>query len=220
MFDGVKLLCLVRKEPGFESCLHPLIVRDGKFLKIANKDFSCPSCGHKSEKLTPFFLRLAELQKATKLLQDTGFYLKNYKPAFECCHEDGFETLDYILNKNDWGNWNMQIASIIISGIEQETRIAIWEDHFYKARPFVYPCDWELTFGSVLRRKAMYAFDHEFKNLSRLKDLIRNIRKYNEAWVGLLSSGVAAAPVDLTDPLATSLNNVKNLAELFEETYE
>ncbi len=220
MFDGVKLLCIVRKEPGFESCLRPLIVRDDKFLKIANKGFTCPSCGHRSGKLKPFFLQLLELQKATKVLFDTGFYLKNYKLAFECCHEDDFETLEYVLNKNDWGNWNMQIASIIISGIERETRVTIWEDHYFKARPFVYPNEYELTFGSVLRRKAMYAFDHEIKNLTHLQNLIRHIRKHNVAWLNLLGSGVAAAPVDLTDPLATSLNNVQNLGELFEETYE
>jgi hypothetical protein len=139
MFDGVKLLCLVRKEPSIESCLRPLIVRDDKFLKIANKGFTCPSCGHKSEKLNSYFLHLAELQKASKLLEDTGFVLKNYKLAFMCCMR---MTLNpRLCANNDWGHWNMQIASIIIAGIDRDTEINLWEDHYHKARPFVYPVE-------------------------------------------------------------------------------
>jgi hypothetical protein len=222
MFDGIKLLCLVKKPTDFESCLAPIIVPAEKFLKIANDSaFCCPKCGHKSKSLRTFFMQAVSLQKAVHEVKDTGFYLSTYNLAFMNCHEDDFDATPHILEKNDWGFWNMQISNITLANIaEPASRIEIWEDSFEKANPFVYPHVHKITFNNVLHRKSLIGPYHEIKDLTPLQKMLRETRKYNAAWRTLLDSLVSAVPVDLRDQLYTDLNNVTNLSQLYpEETY-
>lgn len=225
MFDGIKLLCLAKKDNNIvNDCLHSVIVPSEKFIKIANKSFRCPECGRENSQLASFFLQLTNLQKATREFRETGFYVRCYGLGFESCHEDGFEITPHILENNDWGFWNMQISSIIIAYTENPGyRIDIWEDHFLKALPYVYPL-WptqDLTFSQVLRRKTIYVQDHEVKDIILLKNLLKEIRNYNNSWKELLGSFMSAAPVDLKNGLNTHLAEVDTLAELFsDETYK
>lgn len=220
MFDGIKLICIgdKDKEQPWIRCLHSVVVPADKFLKISNLSFKCPDCSHVSDKLSPYFTSLLALNKAANTFDKSDFYVRNYELAYQGCHEDGFENTPYVLENDDWSNWNMQLASITIALTEMPgVRSEIWEDHFFKARAFVYPHEWKLTFGSILRRKALFYQGHEI-NLVLLKTLIAEIRNYNNAWLQLIDSCVAASPVDLKHPVYTDLNNVDSLAKLFPET--
>ena len=109
----------------------------------------------------------------------------------------------------------MQIASITIANSDRPSlRMDLWEDHNFKARPFLHPSQWEMTFGSILRRRSLFIDIYEI-NLPSLKELIKEIRKYNNAWLKLVDSFVTAAPVDLKHPLYTHLAKVESLDELF-----
>jgi hypothetical protein len=220
VFSGVKLLCMGAKEKNrpYIHCLNPLIIPAEKFLKIANIKYKCPACGHSSDKLGSYFISLVKLKKAGDTFDGSGFYIRNYELAFQGCHEDGFNITPYVLQEDDWVTWNMQVASITIANTEEPAfRMDIWEDHFFKGRPFVHPFQWEMTFGSVLRRRSLYINSHEV-NLSSLKNLIKELRNYNSAWLRLVDSFITAAPVDLKDSLYTHLNKVDSLVKLFPET--
>jgi hypothetical protein len=220
VFDGIKLVCMGAKdiEQPWIQCLHPIIVPAGKFLKISNIRFKCPECGRESDKLGSYFATLVKLNKAANNFDKSGFYIKNYELVYQGSYEEGFENTPYVLENEDWTNWNMQIASITIAFTDMPSvRSEIWEDHFYKARPFVYPHQWKLTFGSVLRRKTLYYHNYEI-NLDLLKQLINEIRNYNNAWLQLIDSFASGAPVDLKHSLYSSLNNVESLAELFDDS--
>lgn len=220
MFQGVKLLCMgpKDKERPWIQCLNPVIVPSDKFLKIANRRFKCPICAHESDKLQPFFIALLNLKKAADSFDTSGFYIKNYFVGIEGCHEDGLEITPYVLENNDWTHWNMQVSAITCTNTEdQSLEFDLWEDHFYKARPFVFPPEWELTFGSVLRRRSLYIRENSV-SIPALKSLIKGIRNYNEAWLKLLESYVTAAPVDLNHSLYTFISEVDSLIELFPET--
>lgn len=93
----------------------------------------------------------------------------------------------------------------------------IWEDHNFKARPFVYAFDLKMTFSSILRRRALFIHEYEI-NLPLLKRLIKEIRAYNLAWLKLIDTFITAAPVDLNHALYTHLNDVESLDQLFPET--
>ncbi len=222
MFDGIKLLCISKNRQDFKSCLTPLIVPSDKFLKIANDlNYCCRGCGRKSKALRSFFMEALRLQKAVNSISDTDFYLSNYNLGFVSCHEDEFPVTPHILENSDWGHWNMQISSITIAKIDEPgSNVDIREDCFEKARPFVHPIVKDLTFNNVLHRKSLIGPYHEIKDLRTLKELIRQVRKYNIAWWSLLDSLVCAAPVDLEDGRYTYLNNVSSLAMLYPtETY-
>jgi hypothetical protein len=219
MFDGIKMLCMgVDENSPFFDCLHSVIVTEAKFLKLANKQYRCPFCGHTSDMIQPFFHALIKLRKAAMDFNNSGTYIRSYGLVFEGCHEDGFHELTpYILENNDWGNWNMQIASCGIALTEEPAyRIELWEDHNFKARPFVYPQQSATTFSSILRKKSMYLGSQEI-NVDLLKVLIKEVRNYNKAWLKLLDSHVTAAPVDLKNALYTHLAEVDSLDELFSD---
>ncbi len=219
MFAGIKLLCMGTKDKNrpFISCLRGLIVPEDRFLKIANLKFKCPDCGHASQKINPYFLNLINLKQAADAFDKSEFYIRNYELSFQGCHEDGFDITPYVLEEDDWVHWNMQIAAITIAHKESSQRMDIWEDHNFKARPFVHAFEREMTFGGILRRRALFIERHEI-NLALLKALIKEIRNYNNAWLQLIDSFVTAAPVDLKHDLYTHLNNVESLDLLFPET--
>lgn len=219
MFAGIKLMCMGPKEKDrpFIPCLRAIIVPEDRFLKIANLKFKCPDCGHASSEIKPYFLSLLNLKKAADELDKSDFYIRNYDLTFQGCHEDVFEITPYVLEEDDWMHWNMRIAAITIAHKEDYFRMELWEDHNFKARPFVHALDREMTFGKILRRRALFSGEHEI-NLSLLKALIREIRNYNNAWVKLVDSFYTAAPVDLKHSLYTHLNNVESLDQLFPET--
>jgi hypothetical protein len=203
------------KNRPFLDCLRPFIVPEDRFLKIANLKFKCPDCGHESDRVNPYFLSLIKLKKAADAFDKSGFYIKNYDLAFQGCYEDGFDITPHVLEENDWIHWNMQISAITIANSDRPSiRIDLWEDHNFKARPFIHPFDSEMTFGSVLRRHSLFTHEHGI-NLPSLKTLIREIRNYNNAWLNLMDSFVTAAPVDLKHSLYTLLAKVESLDELF-----
>jgi hypothetical protein len=224
MFDGIKLLCLGNRNDGrfWQICASPAIVTREKYLKIANEGYKCIACGHKSDFIKPFFLRLINLQKLVAQFEDTGFTVINYGLGFEFCHEDGFDTTPYVLEHNDWFHWNMQISNITIASLKEPVnKLDITEDAFFKADPYPCPGKTALTFNKALRIKSLCTLDHEITNLLLLKNLLRAIRIYNSAWVSLLGSFVNAVPVDLLHGLYTHLSNVNSLTELFpEDLYE
>lgn len=202
-----------KKQPWLH-CYYPIIVPSDKYLKISNLSFKCPNCEHTSDKLGPYFASLVSLNKAANAFDKSGFFVKNYELVYQGSYE-GFDNTPYILENEDWGNWNTQIASITIANTEiPGVRSEIWEDCFFKARPFVYPHEWRLTFGSVMKRKALYYQNHEI-NLTLLKTLISQIRNYNKAYLQLIDSFVSAAPVDLKHHVYTHLNDVQSLIEIF-----
>lgn len=215
MFAGIKLLCLRPKKGGpfYQECLHPIIVPEDKFLKIANIKFKCPACERENDQIAPYFLCLIKLKKAADAFDATNFYIRNYELAFQGCHADGFEITPHVLQEDDWIHWNMQIASLTIAHRESSIKIDLWEDHNFKARPFLHPFENELTFGSVMKRRALFYDEHEI-NLPSLKSLIKEIRNYNNAWLKLVDSFVTAVSVDLKHSLYTLLNKVDSLAEL------
>lgn len=219
MFAGIKLLCMGAKEKDrpYIQCLRPLIIPESKFLKIANLEFKCPSCGHRSDQIIPYFQSLIKLKQAADSFDSSGFYIKSYGLTFQGCHEDGFEITPYVFEKDDWIHWNMQIADITIANSERPIfRLDLWEDHNFKARPFLHPLQWEMTFGSILRRHSIFIDQYEI-NLVLLRALIKEIRNYNKSWLKLVDSFITAAPVDLKHSLYCHLNNVKSLDELFPE---
>lgn len=222
MFDGIKLLCIKSGDRPWDICCRSVIVREGLYLKIANKPFKCPACGHQSDKLKSFFLQILKLNKAANSFKNSGFYIRNYSLGLQSCHEEGFDVTPYILESDDWINWNMQISSYTLAkNGEPSVRFPIWEDHFLKARPFVHPNrQWELTFNGALKRKALYFMGYEISNFYLLKDLIRETRRYNQSWSALLDNWMIAAPVDLKNPIYLSLKKVDNLAEVYNDTYE
>jgi len=219
MFAGIKLLCMGPKDKlrPFLQCLRSTIVPEEMFLKIANLKFECPDCGHVSNQIGSYFLSLTKLKKAADSFDKTGFYIKNYDLAFQGCHEDGFDITPHVLENNDWSHWNMQISAITIANSNSPSIcFDLWEDHNFKGRPFLHPFEYELTFGSVMRRQALFYHEHKI-NLPALKILIKEIRNYNNVWLKLMNSSVSAAPVDLKHSLYTHLNKVDSLADLFPE---
>ncbi len=219
MFSGVKLLCggVRDKKHPFIQCLQPIIVPEDRFHKIANMHFQCPSCGHKSKYIQPYFLSLIKLKQAAANFDKTGVYVHSYGVTIQNSYEDGIELTPHVLENDDWTYWNMQIASINIAVSESSSyRMELWEDHNFKARPFMHSFQSAMMFGSVLRRHSLHIYTYEV-DISTLQALIKEIRNYNNAWVKLMDSFVSAAPVDLNDVLYTHLAGVDSLDELFPE---
>lgn len=222
MFDGVKILCFgpLPKEKGYGTCLQPVIVPEDKFLKIANLNFKCPKCGREIMQVNHYFENLMNLRQVSRDFLRSSFYVRNYQLAFEICHEDGFDTTAHVLENDDWESWNMQISAITIANKDTPGyRIDIWEDHFLKGRPYVYPLDDIVTFSDVLSRDSFYLHGVQI-DLNSLQSLVKEIRNYNSAYLQLVDSFLNSAPADLEHPVWTHLNQVDSLAELFPETYE
>lgn len=220
MFEGIKLLCMHPKadDPYLELCLHPLIVTRERYLKIANMAYTCPRCGYKSKTLGKFFRQVQMLQKTVEDMKTVGFFVEKYEIAFMACQEDEFDFTPHILEHDDWIDWNMQISLVRITNMEDHTMsVDLWEDHFFKSRPFIYPSEWKHAFNAVLRKKALYIMGCEAIDFKYVKNLINDIRNYNKSWHSLLNAQIAAVPVDLKDPLYTSIAKGQSLDELFQQ---
>lgn len=220
MFDGIKLLCVAKKDNSSQECLYSIVVTSEKFMTLSNKRFKCPGCGQESKSLGPFFLRVIRLQNAINELEGTGFYVKCYELAYQADYKDGLEITHHILEHNDWGNWNLQIASIEIAHTENPIyKRRIWEDHFFKARQTDNSSipEHDLTFGQVLEKTSFYIQDCEVKNIDLLKNLLKQIHYYNNAWVELMESKVIAAPVYLDYSLHAHFFKMDRLIETFPE---
>lgn len=221
MFDGIKILCKGHRghKEGFSynKCLNPMLVPEKMFLKLANTQFTCPICGHSSDKTIPFFESLLQLRKASAEVKRSEFYVRYYELAIESSYEDGFDELSiHLLENEDWASWNMQISSVTIQSLTSYEKIELWENCNLKALPFYRNYSSHLTFESILRRKSILSGQGSV-DIIFLKNLVKEIRNYNRSWRNLFESGLSASPVDLTHPIYTYLADVDSLDELFPE---
>jgi len=207
------------------ECLQPIIVPKNKFMKIANTKYHCPKCGQSNDEIEPYFHALVALNKYATELMTHGFCVDGYTLGIQGCYEcddDEFKITPHVLNHNDWGKWNMQIASLGIGNRQTPAyRIDLWEDHFLKAMPILQYSQEQSTFDEIMMREKPFYIDSHTVNLPALKLLVEATRKYNSALLVLVDSAIASAPVDLTHSLYTHLANVESLVDLFpEDLYE
>lgn len=219
MFDGIKLLCTNK------MCLNSVIVPENKFFKISLTEFRCHSCEHINKNIASFFKQIISVSKSRNELKKTGFLHSTYDLGFIIRFDENEETSETehtrcFLENNDWHHWNLQISCVTLKNIKSKAiRFEIWEDHFAKANTFLNPAKLKLgpnfTFNKLLRAKTFFRHDTEVKNLYVLQNFLREIRKYNNAWLKLFQTFLTAAPVDLKHQVYTDLSNVKSLAGFY-----
>ncbi|GEM_PF-4786239 len=197
MFAAVVLMCLAPKRSVISACRTRVEIPEADFLYWANRPFTCRGCGHHSDQVAPYLRQVLRLRQACRALLDEGLDLTVYELGCDV-DEDGPSIVPIAAREqDDWGLWNLQIASIWIAPTDDSARKAhLWHEAFWLARDEVAPGVTAQTFRDVLRRRAVLFSDGtEQCDLHALPGLIGGIHRYNQRWLDLVESEVTAAPI-------------------------
>lgn len=197
MFAAVVVMCLTPMRPAFNACRSKVEIPDADLLYWANRPFACRGCGHRSDQVAPYLRQVLRLRQGFQALLDEGLRLTAYELGCEV-NDDGPSIVPEVaLERDDWGHWNLQIASIWLTPADDSTRKAhLWHEVFWAAREKIAPGVTAQTFGRAVRRRAVrFSDDTELGNLHALPALIGDIRRHNRRWLDLVESWVTAAPI-------------------------
>jgi len=197
MFAAVVLMCLAPKRPAFTACRTKVEIPDADLLYWANRPFVCQGCEYRSNRVTPYLRQVLRLRQGFQALLDEGLRLTAYELGCEVGDDGPSIVPEAAIERDDWGRWNLQIASVWLTPADDGTRKAhLWHEAFWAARDEVAPGVPAQTFGQVVRRRAVrFSDETEQRDLHALPALIGDMRRYNRRWLDLVESWVTAAPI-------------------------
>lgn len=196
-------MCVAPTRRFLEDCSARVLIRRRDLPVLARRPFVCEQCGHRNPLVAPYLRQFVRLRQSWVGLKGEGVEVRRYGLAHQEWHDDDPSVLEPAIMEQftgtgEWGQWNLQIATLYAIRRGDSTRKAIlWEEAFWQARPTIVPGRQAQTFGQVLRRKAVtFSDERSLSELHALPAFIRDIRSYNRLWREMVVAGVTAAPLD------------------------